>query len=187
MPTQRQKKSPGSLFCPHEPSRRTQKTSGTPFSVSELSGFKGVSLIACLIHPHRVHNAHPDVCQSTQSHAVGFALRQFALVVGSRPGFRERRLPGKLREIIAPWLHTGKALVCSGVIATLERHWSGPSEFLDAAGIRIACASITPFSKQARSQAFARARKRAPDVMLFLGQKKGLDLLLVGSNVLHHH
>jgi hypothetical protein len=129
-------------------------------AVGQLSGFKRLALLARLIHPPAIHNAHPDVCQSAQSHAVGVALRQFALVVGGCPGFRERRLPGKLIEMIAPGLHTGKTLVCSGVIATLEWHWSGPSEFLDAVGIRIACAIIThSASKRGARRLPARGRE----------------------------
>jgi hypothetical protein len=46
-------------------------------------------LIAGFTDPHAVHNPHPDVCQSTQGHAVGFPFRQLALVIGSGPRFTE--------------------------------------------------------------------------------------------------
>src|SRR5258708_6134209 len=101
-PAKGKKKSKGSLFCPHEPSKRAWKISGNTFGMGELSGFKGFRLITRLTHPHAIHNADPDVCQRAQSHAVRFAFRQFALVIRSRPWFRERGLPGKLLEVIAP-------------------------------------------------------------------------------------
>ncbi len=63
--------------------------------VSVPRRFKGRGVIAGLVHPHAVDDAHPDVGQGAQSHTMGLALRPFALVVVPCPGFVLRRLPGK--------------------------------------------------------------------------------------------
>ena len=91
-PAKGTKKSKGSLLCPHEPSKQTWKISGHTPGMGETSGFKGLNLIAGVTHPHPIHNAHPKVCQSAQSHAVRFAFRQLALIVGSGP--TRSSLPG---------------------------------------------------------------------------------------------
>jgi hypothetical protein len=82
------------------------------------------------------------------------------LVIQSGPWLRERRLPGKLREIIAPRLHTGKAFVRPRIIAALERDRSGGGPGLDTVGVRIARAVIAPLEPRKRGARRLPARGR---------------------------
>jgi len=76
-------------------SRQQPLNSGDAFRMGELSGFKSLGLIACLTHPHPIHNAHPDVCQSAQGHAVRFAFRGAGLLLSA--GWRD---PNGLAPIV---------------------------------------------------------------------------------------
>src|SRR5713101_8711270 len=126
--------------------------------------FKGRGLIAGLVHPHAIDDAHPDVGQGTDRHTVGLAFCPFALVIGQRPGFLPRRLPGELVQGVAQRLHARKAFVRFGVIAAFKRHGRRSGQGLDTAGIGIAAAILAPFGQQTGSQALARSRQRPPDL-----------------------
>src|SRR6266699_2377485 len=64
--------------------------------VSALCRFKGRPVIAGVVEPHRVENAHPDISQGSQRHTVTLALVALALVISQCPGFLLGRLPCKL-------------------------------------------------------------------------------------------
>ena len=94
----------------------------SPGRMSPLRRCKRRGLIAGLAHPHAIDDSHPDVGQGSHRHTVGLAFGTFALVIVQRPGFLQRRLPGKLVQSVAQRFQAGEALVRFGVIATLERH-----------------------------------------------------------------
>src|SRR5438132_6019346 len=146
--------------------------------------FKGGRLIAGLVHPHAVDDAHPDVGQGAHRHTMRFAFRPFALVIGQRPLLVQRRLPGELVQSVAQWFHAGEAFVRFGILATLERHWSGPGQGLDTGGIGVPRAIIAPFGQQTGSQVLASTGKRPPELVVRMGQKKGADGLVVAGDLL---
>src|SRR5260221_2230250 len=156
-----------------------------PRCMSQPRRFKRYSLIVGLALPHAIDDAHPHVGQGAHGHAVAFpASRSLALVVGQRPGFLPRRLPGKLVQDVAQWLHTGEAFVRFGVIAALEWHGCGSGQRLDTCGIGVATAIIAPFSQQTGSQVLARARQRPPQLLIVMAQKKGADGLVEAFDLL---
>jgi hypothetical protein len=127
-----------------------------------LGHFKGRGLIADFVHPYAVDDAHPDVGQGSDSHTVGFALRSFPEVLGQRPGFLQRRLPGELVQGVAQRFHARETFVRFSVIATLEGHWRGPSQSLHTGGTGIAGAVIAPFSEQTWGQTSEGTRQSMP-------------------------
>jgi hypothetical protein len=158
-----------------------------PGRMSQLRRFKRRGLIAGVTHPHAIDDAHPDVGQGSDSHAVGLALCAFALVIGQRPRLTQRRLPGELVQGVAQRLQAGEAFVRFGIVATLERHWRGPGQGLDTGGISVAAAIIAPLGQQTWSQALARTRKRTPQLLIRMTQKKGADGLVIAGDLLDHH
>jgi hypothetical protein len=62
--------------------------------------FKGGRLIAGLVHPQAVDDAHPDIGQGAHRHTMRFALRPFALLLGQRPSclLRRRCQPNPLQR-----------------------------------------------------------------------------------------
>ena len=112
-----------------------------PRRMSPLRRFKRRGLIAGLVHPHAIDDAHPDIGQGADGHTVGLAFRSFALVIGQRPGFVLRRLPGELVQMVAQRLHARKAFVRPGIIAAFKRHGRGSSQGLDTVGLSIATSS----------------------------------------------
>src|SRR5579884_2322391 len=156
-------------------------------SMQLLCLLKHAGLIAGLALPHAIDDAHPNVGQSSHGHTVGFALGPFALIIGSRPGLLQGRLPGKLVQGVAQWFQASKAFVRFGIIAALERHRSGPSQSLHTVSILVTLAVISPLSQQARSQPFSHSRQRLPEGVIWVGQKKALDLLVIGCDLLDDH
>ena len=154
--------------------------------MSPLCRCKRRGLIASLVHPHAIDDSHPDVGQGADRHTVGLAFGPFALVIVQRPGFLHRRLPGELMQSVAQWFQAGEAFVRFGVIAALERHRRGSGQRLDTVGVGVARAIIAPFCEQTRGQALACTRQRTPQLLIFMGQKKGTDLLIVGGDILDH-
>ena len=167
--------------------RRFDSGGVLPGRMSQLSSFKGRALIGASSLPHAIDDAHPNVCQSSQCHTMGFAFRAFALIGVTGPGFLHRRLPGELVQMVAQGFQASKAFVRFGIIATLERDGSRSGQRLDAIGSGIAAAIFTPFGQQTRREALACPRQRTPDRLVIMGQKKGVDLLIVASNVLDEH
>src|SRR5579885_1386286 len=175
------------LFCQLKPVKPARPISGDVPGMGALGSLKRLGLITCLALPHAINDAHPNVSQSPDSHAVAFPLCAFALIVRACPGFLPCALPSKLIERVAQRLHTGKAFVGFGVIAALKGHRRCASQGLYTAGIGIAAAVLAPLSKYARSQPLACTGQARKDGLVLMSQKKGLDLFLVSRNVLDHH
>jgi hypothetical protein len=142
-----------------------------PGCVSLLRRFKGRGLIAGVTHPHAIDDAHPHVGQGANRHTVCFAFSTLALVIGQRPGFVQRRLPGELVQGVAQRFQARKAFVRLGVIAAFKRHRSRPGKLLNTAGIGVAPSVITPFGEQTGGQALAYPRQRTPHRLVVMGQK----------------
>ena len=136
-------------------------------SMSPLGHLKDGSLIAFALDPHGVDDAHvhPHVGQGSNGHTVGLALSPLALVIGQRPLLFQRRLPGKLVQVVAQGLQARKVFVRLGEIAALERHRSGPGQALNTVGVGVASAIIAPFGQQTWSQALASTRQRTPHLL----------------------
>ena len=154
--------------------------------MSQLRRFKGRGAIAGLAHPHAIDDAHPHIGQGAHGHAVAFPFCSLALVVGPCPALLSRGLPGELVQGVAQRLAAGEAFMRFGVIAALERHRRGSSQRLHGGGISIAAALIAPFGEHAWSQALARTRQRAPDLLVSMTQKKGADSFVIASELLDH-
>ncbi len=130
------------------------------------------------------HDAYLHICQGADSHTVTFALSSLAFVIHQRPGFLSSRLPSELMRHIAQWLQASIALMGFGVIVTLERNRSRPSQDWDACATAVARAVIAPFCKQSRSKPLACSQKTAEDLIVVMSQKKGADLLVIGGDLL---
>src|SRR6476660_4358928 len=163
-----------------------QKPLSSAVCMQVLCLLKDGGLIAGSGLPHTIDDSDPDVCQCSHGHTVTLPFCPFPSIIVKRPGFLPRRLPGKLIEHIAKWLQTSKTFMGFGVIAALEWHRSCSSQHLNPIGIDVACSIISPFSEHPWSQAFPRARQASKDGLILMGQKKGVDLLIVGGNVLHN-
>ena len=70
-----------------------------------------------------------------------------------------------------------------GVIAAFEGDGRGASQGLDTFGIAVPRTILAPFGQQPWSQALARTGQTGKDHLILMGQKKGTDLFVVGSNV----
>ncbi len=86
---------PAGAFAPHR-SEGAVAVLSRKLCVSALCRFKGRPVIAGVVEPHRVENAHPDISQGSQRHTVTLALVALALVISQCPGFLLGRLPCKL-------------------------------------------------------------------------------------------
>jgi hypothetical protein len=185
-------------------SLESQKTAGflaaqgcagvTPVPRKELCGepgmsllcrLKGRSVIAGMVEPHRVEDAHPPIGQGSHRHGVAFAFCSLALIVGQGPGFFQGRLPGELIEGIAQGLQAGIACMRFGVIAALEGDRSRSSQGLQASRISIAAAIVADGGQQPWCQSLAGPGQTAEDLVVFMAQKKARDLLVILSNLLH--
>ena len=166
------KKTAGFFVCLKRLSPDYRFLSGS-LSMVVLCSLKGRRLIAFVLKPHGVDDAHPDIGKRTHSHTMTLALSSLAFVIRQCPGFLLGGLPGQLMQHIAQRLQAGIALMGFGIIATLEGNGSRSSQSLDTRTCSVARAIIPPFRKQARSQTLSRSRKTAEDLMICMGQKKG--------------
>src|SRR2546421_4315301 len=158
-----------------------------------LSGFacmlslrllKGATLIALVMDPHGEDDPHPHVGQRTYRHGVAFAFCAFALVIVSSPWFTLRGLPGELMQGIAQGFDTAQASMGFGVHPALIEHRRGSPQGLQTACILVARAIIPDFGQQSRSQVLACTGQAFKDLMVLMGQKKGVNLFVVVSNLL---
>src|SRR6266566_3987014 len=125
-------------------SRRRGNWLGCPLRMPALSSFKGAPLIGLPLVPHGKNDAHPNVCQGANRHAMALPLLSFAVVVVLGPRFLLGALPGKLVQGIAQRLDAGKALMHGGIAAALKGDWRGPSQGGDTFCIGIAKPIISP-------------------------------------------
>src|SRR5205823_2685609 len=123
--------------------------------------------------------------QCSHRNRMAFPLRSLALIVLPGPCFALGRLPGKLLQRIAQWFDAPQSAVGFGVRPTLIHHRRGASQRLQTAGILIALAIVADFWKPAWCQALASTRQTREDQMVFMGQKKGVNLLIIVSNLLN--
>src|SRR6266699_5203872 len=145
---------------------------------------KSGRLVALLLLHHRKENPGPDIGQCANGDALAFPFRPFAVVILSRPGFLMGTRPRKLMQSIAQGFDTGIATMGFGILATFIEHWRGSSQGLQTPGFDIARCVIADFCEQSWSQTCARTRKRTEDLKVFMAQKKALNFLIIGGNLL---
>ena len=148
-----------------------------------LCSLKGCHRVGYVLKPHRVDDSYPHICQGAQGHTVALAFCSLAFVIRQRPGFLFGRLPGKLIQGVAQRLQTGIALMRLGIIAALKRNGSSPGQSLHTHTCSVAATIIAPFSQQSRGEAFSRSWKTAENLAVFMGQKKGGNLLVVAGDL----
>src|SRR5579883_1124489 len=163
----------------------TLESSGKPL-VSKACGLKSGSLIAFPLLPAGKNNPHPDAGERTDCFGVTLALGTFALIVISRPGFRERCLPRELLQGIAQWLTARIAPVGFGIGSALKDDWGAARESRQALCVLIALSVIANFCQQTGSEMLASTGKRAEDFAVFMAQKQALNFLIIGSDLLDH-
>ncbi len=71
------------------------------------------------------------------------------------------------------------------IVSALKQDWGGAAEGLQTGSRLIASRIVSDFSEQARSQALASSGQAASDPVVFMAQKKLLDLLIIGSDLLY--
>ncbi len=146
---------------------------------------EGGGLIAAVLVPHGIDDAHPYICQCSHSHTMTFAFTSFAFVVSQRPPFLFGRLPRELMQYVAQWFQAGVAFVGFGVIAALECNRCCPCQGLHTRTSCIARAIIAPFRQQSRRKPFACSWKTAEDFVVLMGQKKVRDLFVIRCDLLN--
>jgi hypothetical protein len=156
------------------------------WGMGQLSCLEGGCIIALVLLPARKDDSHPDAGERANRFGVTLALGSFALLVVSRPGFREGRLPGELRHRIAQRFTTGRASMRFGIRSTLKDDWGAARESSQAGGVLRAISVIANFGEQARGEALASTRQGAEDFVVFMRQKKALNFLVIGSDLLDH-
>src|SRR5260370_22579754 len=149
-----------------------------------LCGLKGDRLIAAVMDPHGKDDPEPHIGQGSHGYRMTFAFSALALVILHGPRIALRGLPGKSVQRIAQRFDAAQTAMRLGVHPALKQHGRGSSQRLQTAGILVTRAIIPDFRKPPRSQPFACTRQARKELMVLMGQKKGLNLLLVLSNLL---
>src|SRR5207247_1523327 len=147
------------------------------FCVQTLCRFKGAGLIRLLLVPNSKDDPDPQVGQGSHRFGVTFPLLALASVVVLGPGFALRTLPGKLLQRVAQRFDTGIAAMRLGIVAAFIGNGRRACQSLQTGRFRIPCAIIADFSEQSRSQSLSRSGKTAEDLVVFMHQKKTLNLL----------
>src|SRR5437588_3201855 len=166
--------------------QRYVRPSSRMSSVLALSLLKNSRLILLSFEPDRKENADPDLSECTQSHTVTFSFATFALIVGHGPRFALGALPGKLLQHVAQRFDTGVAPMGFGIVPTFVRDGRRSRQSLQAGRVLVARAIISHFCQQPRSQSFACPRQMAEEGTVSMGQKKALNLLVIGGNLFDH-
>jgi hypothetical protein len=146
--------------------------SGSMSGMSLLCCQEGVCPIALLLGPHGEENSHPDIGERAYGDGVTFALLALALIVRSRPGLAQGRLPGKLVQRVSQRFDTALPSMGFGVVAAGKQHWRGSTEGLQTCGIRVAAAIIPNFCQQARRKALSGSGERGPHRTVSMRQKR---------------
>ena len=149
-----------------------------------LSLLKGSRLIAAAMGPQGKDDPDPDIGKRAHGNRMAFAFSSFALVVVSGPRLTLGRLPGKLKKSIAQGFDATQASMGLRIHPALIEHWRGSPQSLQAASIPVARAIIPDFSQESRSQMVACTWQALEDPVIRVGQKKGIHLLVVLSNLL---
>src|SRR5258708_36882544 len=148
-----------------------------------LCGLKGARLIAAVMDPHGKDDPDPHIGQGSHGDRMTFAFSALALVILHGPRLALRGLPGKLVQRIAQRFDAAQTAMRLGVHPALKQHGRGSSQRLQTAGILVTRAIIPDFRKPPRSQPFACTRQARKELMVLMGQKKGLNLLVILSNL----
>jgi hypothetical protein len=162
---------------------RTSGALGSSASMQMACTFKSCRFIAAVVGPQSEDDPDPDVGKRSHGHCVAFAFSSLARVLVSSPRFTLRGLPGKLVQSIPQRFDTRHPTMRFGVRPALKQDGRGATQRLQTAGISIAAPVITDFCQQSRSQTLACARQALKDLMVRMGQKKGLNLLVILSNL----
>jgi hypothetical protein len=149
-----------------------------------LSLLKGGRLIALMMDPHGENDPDPYIGKRSDSHRMAFTLCSLALVIVSGPRFTLRGLPSELMQSIAQGFDTRYPTMRFGVCPALKQHGRGSSQSLQEAFILVAASIIADFGKPPRGQTLAGTRQALKDRMVLMGQKKGVTLLVILSNLL---
>jgi hypothetical protein len=142
-------------------------------------------LVPLALEPYGEDDPQPDIGERSHGDGMAFARSSLALGVIPGPGF----LPGarlrKLMQRVAQGLATAIAPVGLEIHPALEEHRRGSSQGLQTRRISIAAAIIADFGEQPRCESLPCSRQRGEDLAVRMGQKKGVDLLVIGGNLLH--
>jgi hypothetical protein len=171
------------LYAQEHSGWETGAALGSSAGMPLLRLLKGSSLIAAVSSPHGKENPEPHIGKCSYCDRVAFAFSSLALVIVPSPRFTLRRLPGELLQGIAQGFDTPQSAVCLGVHPTLKQHGRGSSQSLQTACVLVTLAIIPDLGQQSRSQTFACARQAFKDLMIFMSQKKGVNLLIILSNL----
>lgn len=159
--------------------------SGGSLRMPTLGFQKGRSLRGFLLVPQREQDSHPDVGQRSDGHTMALALLAFAIVVVPSPGFPARVLgPRKLVQGVAQWLATVKALMDRRVVAALKGHRRGASQGLNTGRIAIALPVVSPLGRTIAEPSACLLQGDSQRAYCQHGSKKGVDLLVVSSDLL---
>ncbi len=154
--------------------------------VKRLSRLKDSRNIGLVCAQHGEDDPHPHVRQGTDCDTMTFpASRTFALIVGSRPRLAQRTLPSKLMQGIAQGLDTPLASMRLRVVSALKQDRRSASQSLQTGSTFIPRRIVSDFSEQAGRKAFARSGQAQKDLVVFMTQKKLLDLLVIFSELLN--
>src|SRR6266571_3399647 len=145
---------------------------------------KGGALIAAMMQPHGKDDPDPHIGQRPDSHCMAFAFSSLTLVIVPGPRLTLRGLPSKLMKRIAQGFDAPQATMRFGVHAALIQHGRGSPQRLQTAGILVAASIIPDLSQQSWSQTLAGTWQALKDLMVLMGQKKGVNLLVVLRNLL---
>jgi hypothetical protein len=115
-----------------------------------LCCLKGGGLIADTLLPDGKQDAAPDIGERANGDRVAFALSSFALIVGIRPVFLLRALPGEGMPRVAQRLDARIAAPGFLVGATLKQDRRGSRQRLQARSCLVALSVVANFCQQAR-------------------------------------
>jgi hypothetical protein len=141
-------------------------------------------LIRAMMKPDRKQDSDPHVGKGANRDGMTLAFSSLALVVVPGPRLALGRLPGKLLQRITQGFDTAQTSMRLGVHPALIEDGRGSPQRLQAAGIAVAASIIPDLGQQSRGQALAGTWQALKDRMVLVGQKKGVNLLVILSNLL---
>jgi hypothetical protein len=150
-----------------------------------LSQLKRRRLIPLSTDPHRKDDSDPHMRKRPYGNGVAFAFRSFALIVVLGPRFTLGGLPRKLMQGVAQRFNATQAAMRFAIHATLIENWRGSSQCLQTACILVPLTIIPNLSQQPWSQVLPSTRQTLKEGVILMGQKKGVDLFVIVSNLLH--
>src|SRR6266487_6524261 len=144
-----------------------------------LCVLKGGRLIAVVMQPHGKDDPDPHIGKCAHGDRMAFAFCSLALVIVSGPRFALCGLPGKLVQGITQRFDTRHPAMRFGVHPALKQHRRGSPQSLQEAFILVAASIITDFRKPPRCQTLACTRQARKELMVLMGQKKGVNLHVI--------